>query len=117
MDSIGKKIKVTQEIVNAVGLKNVKCRQIRAEELNQKFDFVITRAVAVMPKLISWTRKIIRKQHKHAIPNGIWALKGIDRAAEEAESLGKWSFAEIYPMSEFFDEPYFETKCVVYIQK
>ena len=117
VDSIGKKIKVTQEIADAVGLKNVKCKQIRAEELNQKFDFVITRAVAVLPKLVNWSRKIIRVHHKHPIPNGIWALKGIDRAAEEVENLGKRAYAEIYPMSEFFEEDFFETKCVVYVQK
>jgi len=117
VDSIGKKVRVTQEIASAVGLQNVRTQQARAEELKEKFDFVVTRAVAVLPKLVTWTRRAISDQHKHGTPNGIWALKGIDRATEEAKALGKRAYTEIYPMSDFFEEDFFETKCVVYAQK
>lgn len=117
VDSIGKKIKVTQEVADAVGLQNVRSKQIRAEEVNEKFDFVVTRAVAVLPKLVNWTKKVISGKHQHGTPNGIWALKGIDRATEEAEALGKNAYSEIYPMSDLFEEEFFETKCIVYVQK
>lgn len=117
VDSIGKKVRVTQEIADAVGLTNVRTQQARAEELKEKFDFVVTRAVAVLPKLVAWTHRAISDKHQHGIPNGIWALKGIDRATEEAKALGKHAYTEIYPMSDFFEEEFFETKCVVYAQK
>lgn len=117
VDSIGKKVRVTQEIADAVGLQNVRTQQARAEELKEKFDFVVTRAVAVLPKLMTWTHRIISDNDQHGTPNGIWALKGIDRATEEAKALGKDAYTEIYPMSKFFEEEFFETKCVVYAQK
>lgn len=117
VDSIGKKVRVTQEVAQAVGLINVRTKQIRAEELKEQFDFVVTRAVAKLPQLVNWTRRAISNKHQHGTPNGIWALKGIDRATEEAKALGKDAYTEIYPMSKFFDEEFFETKCVVYAQK
>jgi 16S rRNA (guanine527-N7)-methyltransferase len=117
VDSIGKKVRVTQEIADAVGLQNVRTQQARAEELKEKFDFVVTRAVAILPKLMTWTHRIISDNDQHGTPNGIWALKGIDRATEEAKALGKDAYTEIYPMSKFFEEEFFETKCVVYAQK
>jgi 16S rRNA (guanine527-N7)-methyltransferase len=117
VDSIGKKVRVTQEIADAVGLQNVRTQQARAEELKEKFDFVVTRAVAVLPQLMTWTRRVISDKDQHGTPNGIWALKGIDRATEEAKALGKEAYTEIYPLSEFFEEEFFETKCVVYAQK
>lgn len=117
VDSIGKKVRVTQEVADAIGLENVRTQQARAEELKEKFDFVVTRAVAVLPKLVAWTHRIISDKHQHGVPNGIWALKGIDRATEEAKALGKGAYTEIYPMSDFFDEEFFGTKCVIYTQK
>ena len=117
VDSIGKKIRVTQAIADAVGLRNVRAKQIRAEEVKEKFDFVVTRAVAPLPKLVHWTKKLISNRERSDMPNGIWALKGIDRAAEEAEQLGKRAYTEIFPMAAFFEEDFFETKAVVYVQK
>jgi 16S rRNA (guanine527-N7)-methyltransferase len=117
VDSIGKKVRVTQEIADAVGLTNVRTQQARAEELKEQFDFVVTRAVAALPKLMAWTRRIIKDQDQHGTPNGVWALKGIDRATEEAKALGREAYTEVYPLSEFFEEEFFETKCVVYAQK
>lgn len=117
VDSIGKKVKVAQEVADALQLTNVRSQQIRAEELKEKFDFVVTRAVAVLPKLMQWTKRCISNKHQHGTPNGIWALKGIDRAAEESKELGKSAYTEIYPLSDFFEEEFFETKCIVYAQK
>lgn len=116
VDSIGKKILVTQEVTNALGLKNVRCLQSRAEEIKEKFDFVVTRAVAPLPELVAWTKKCISNKHQHCTPNGIWALKGIDQAKEETKALGKTSYTEIYPLSKYFKEEFFETKVVVYAQ-
>lgn len=117
VDSIGKKIRVTQEIVTALDLPNVRCKQIRAEEVKEKFDFVITRAVAKLPQLVQWSRGILSNRERNDMPNGIWALKGIDRATEEAKLLGWKAYTEIFAMSDFFEEEFFETKCVVYVQK
>ncbi|MGH1336222.1 MAG: 16S rRNA (guanine(527)-N(7))-methyltransferase RsmG [Aureispira sp.] len=116
VDSIGKKVKVTQEIADAIGLKNVRSQQIRAEEVKEQFDFVVTRAVAILPQLMTWTHKLISKKHRHGQPNGLWALKGIDRATEETKALGKRAYTEIHPLQGFFEEEFFETKCVVYAQ-
>lgn len=116
-DSIGKKIVVTQEVANAIGLKNVRCQQVRAEEVKEKFDFVVTRAVAPLPQLVAWTKQIISDKHQHGTPNGIWALKGSDQAKEESKELGKLAYTEIFPLSKYFKEEFFETKCAVYVQK
>ncbi len=117
IDSIGKKIKVTQGVADAIGLQNVRSQQIRAEETKEKFDFVVTRAVAVMPKLMEWTKRCILKKDKNPMPNGIWALKGIDRAKAESKELGRAAYTEIYPLSDYFEEEFFATKCIVYAQK
>ena len=116
IDSIGKKIKVVQEVADALGLKNVQAHHMRAEKVKDRFDFVITRAVAVLPKLMHWTQKLYKKKQQHGIPNGLWALKGTDRAAAEVQELGAKAYAEIYPLSDIFEAPFFETKCVVYVQ-
>lgn len=117
VDSIGKKVTVAQNVAQALGLENVQCQQARAEEVKEKFDFVITRAVAPLPQLVTWTQKVISDKHQHGTPNGIWALKGIDQAQEESKALGKMAYSEVFPMSTFFEEEFFETKCVVYTQK
>lgn len=116
VDSIGKKIKVAAEIATTIGLENVETRVIRAEELKQKFDFVVTRAVASADKLVGWTRKLIAPKSQHAIPNGIWAYKGMTGIKEELKTLPSDCYTEIYPLSDYFKEDFFETKCLVYIQ-
>ncbi len=75
VDSIGKKIKVTQEIADTIGLQNVRSQQIRAEEVKEKFDFVVTRAVAILPQLVTWTHRLISNKHQHGQPNGLWATQ------------------------------------------
>lgn len=113
VDSIGKKIKVVQAVVDELDLKNVRCSHQRAEELKDKYDFIVSRAVTKMPAFIAWVRNKINKQHKNALPNGILYLKGGD-LSEEMSTVQ--TFYEFYPISAFFDEPFFETKKVVYVQ-
>ena len=112
IDSIGKKIKVVQEIANAIRLKNVQAHHMRAEKVNESFDFVITRAVAPMIDLVKWTRKKYIKEQKHDINNGVIALKGGDLNLE----LASWgSRKTIVNLSNYFEEAFFETKKIVHI--
>lgn len=117
VDSIGKKLKVAQDIADELGLANVRHIHSRVEDLKFKVDFVIARAVAPLPKLMDWTKNIYSSKHKHACPNGLWALKGLDAAKEECKALGKDAYTEIYPLAKDFPElPFFETKALVYAQ-
>lgn len=112
IDSIGKKIKVVQEIANAIGLKNVQAHHMRAEKVNDTFDFVITRAVAPMMDLVKWTRKKYAKEQSHEIENGVIALKGGDLSQE----LASWgNRKKIVHLSDFFDEAFFETKKIIHV--
>jgi 16S rRNA (guanine527-N7)-methyltransferase len=112
VDSIGKKIKVVNEVAQAIGLNNVVARQARAEEVKFSFDFVVTRAVAPMGDLHRWTRGKIKKQDQHGLPNGIIALKG-GNLKEELQPFGKR--ASIEPLSQWYKEPFFEEKKLVYL--
>jgi 16S rRNA (guanine527-N7)-methyltransferase len=118
-DSIGKKIKVAQEIAAAIQLENVTAFHSRAEELKMvgQFDFVVTRAVAPLSQLLQWSQKLLKKKHFHAYPNGIIALKGGNLRGEIIELPGKGlDYTEIFPINKFFNEPFFEEKCIVYVQ-
>jgi 16S rRNA (guanine527-N7)-methyltransferase len=115
VDSIGKKVKVAAEVAKAIGLKNLRTKHSRAEEVKEKFDFVVTRAVAKAEKLVNWTRRCISDKHQHGIPNGIWAYKGLTNLAEELKALPKDCYTEVYPMKDYYEEEFFETKCLVYI--
>ena len=112
VDSIGKKIKVVTEVAAALGLKNVKASHLRAEQVTDKYDFVVSRAVTRLIDFYPWVKGKFIKDSKNAIPNGILYLKGGDLAEEIAESRLK---AELYPLSAYFKEAFFETKYVVYI--
>ena len=116
VDSRGKKIMVVQEIVEKLGLTNVKAIHGRVEETKVKCDFVVTRAVAKMEKLFNWTRRHLKNNHTHIYPNGIIALKGGDIKAEMKEVPGK-PYWEMVPIREYFNEVEFEDKKVVYLQK
>lgn len=119
VDSTGKKIRVVTEVAEALQLKNVTARHARVEELKMpgKFDFVVTRAVAPLPQLLTWSKSLISKKHTHAYPNGIFALKGGDLSAEIKALPGKGrDYAELMPLREKFDVPYFLEKFVVYVQ-
>lgn len=112
VDSIGKKITVVNEVATAVGLKNVKAEQLRAEQAKFQYDFMVTRAVAPMAKLTQWVKGKITGREKNELPNGILALKG----GTLAEELGHFR-ASIFSLSDYFSEEFFETKKVVYLPK
>ncbi len=111
IDSIGKKIKVATEVAQALGLTNVVCKQERAEEEKQKFDFVVSRAVMPLPDLVKLVRKNISNKHRNAVPNGIVVLKGGDLK----EELRPCKEAEITPCSQWFKGEWFTTKQVIYL--
>ena len=112
IDSIGKKIKVVNEIVLATGLKNVKAMQIRAEEVKEKSDFIVSRAVARMPEFISWVKNKVSSDNNNALDNGILYLKG---GALEEELQSTHRPYAVYELQEYFSEDFFETKKLVYI--
>ncbi|MGB1216979.1 MAG: 16S rRNA (guanine(527)-N(7))-methyltransferase RsmG [Saprospiraceae bacterium] len=117
VDGTRKKIGVVQEIVDAIGLKNVRAQHTRAEEIKtHKFDFIITRAVASLEKLINWSFKLIKKKQQHAIPNGLFAWKGTNTMGREIQELSRREFTDIFPLSDFTEEEYFDEKCIVYVQ-
>ncbi|MCQ2268093.1 MAG: 16S rRNA (guanine(527)-N(7))-methyltransferase RsmG [Bacteroidaceae bacterium] len=112
VDSIGKKVRVANEIANAIGLKNVTFRHCRAEEEKQKFDFVVSRAVMPLADLLKICRKNISKEQKNALPNGLICLKGGELEREMNEVKG---IVEVTSLNDYFTEEYFETKKVVYV--
>lgn len=112
VDSVGKKIRVCNEVIQAVGLKNVTTQQARAEELHQRFDFVVSRAVMPLADLAKICRRVMSHRQLAALPGGIIALKG-GELEREAAAVGGEKF--ITPLSDFFDEEYFQTKKVVYV--
>lgn len=112
VDSIGKKIKVVREVAQAIGLKNVEADHIRAEELDYKYDFVVSRAVTRLADFLPWVRNKFEKQDKNGIPNGILYLKGGDLKEEIKEAKVK---AELHAISDYFKEDFFETKYVLYL--
>lgn len=112
IDSIGKKIKVATEVAAALGLTNVVCKQERAEEEKQKFDFVVSRAVMPLPDLVKLVRKNISNKHRNAVPNGLVVLKGGDLKDEIAPFI---KTAEVTPCSQWFQGEWFETKQVIYL--
>lgn len=112
VDSIGKKIKVVQEVTEALGLENVKAEHQRAEKLRHDYDFVVTRAVARLSKLVDWIGDAIYPQVSNPLPAGLIALKGGDLREEIKEYRGE---VREFPISDFFEEPFFETKKVVFV--
>ena len=113
VDSIGKKIKVVNEVARALGLKNVTGIHERAEKVAGTFDFVVSRAVTQMPEFITWVKNKVSKTSKNSIPNGILYLKGGD-LSEEMKTVKQWS--KEYKLKDFFEGEFFETKKVVYVK-
>lgn len=111
IDSIGKKIKVASEVAQALGLTNVVCKQERAEEEKQKFDFVVSRAVMPLTDLVKLVRKNVSNKHKNAVPNGLIVLKGGDLK----EELRPFKEAEVYACSDWFKGEWFTTKELIYL--
>ena len=111
VDAIGKKIKVVDEVVSGLGLRNVHTRHSRVENLEVQFDFIVSRAVAAMPTFVHWVRGSIKKKSVHERKNGILYLKGGDLN----EELKAYKNAEIFDLSNIFKESFFETKKLVYL--
>ncbi|WP_026837755.1 16S rRNA (guanine(527)-N(7))-methyltransferase RsmG [Gillisia sp. JM1] len=111
VDSIGKKIKVVDEVVEGLQLKNVKTTNSRVEEIEGEYDFIISRAVAVMPSFVSWVKGKTAKNSNHDLKNGILYLKGGDLS----EELKTYKTASIYDLTDYFEEEFFETKKVVHL--
>ncbi len=112
VDSIGKKITVVKEVAAALGLKNVRAEQIRAEEVKGKYDFIVSRAVTRMKEFYGWVNNKTKADSKNAFDNGILYLKGGDLDEEMSELKCPYS---IYNLSDYFKEEFFETKRVVYV--
>jgi 16S rRNA (guanine527-N7)-methyltransferase len=111
VDSIGKKIKVVNEVTQGLGLQNVRAVNKRVEGIDGQFDFIVSRAVAQMETFVRWTAGRTSADHRHTLNNGILYLKGGDLTEELAPFPG----ARIFPLSEYFEEPFFETKSVVWL--
>ena len=111
VDSIGKKIKVVNEVAQGLGLQNVKTTHGRVEDVKDTYDFIVSRAVAQMETFVRWTRGRIAKKQQHELKNGILYLKGGDLT----EELKKYTSAKIYDLSTYFEEDFYETKKVVHL--
>ncbi|MCZ8354922.1 MAG: 16S rRNA (guanine(527)-N(7))-methyltransferase RsmG [Cyclobacteriaceae bacterium] len=112
VDSIGKKITVVKEVSQALGLKNVKAEQIRAEQINHQYDFIVSRAVTRLKEFYGWIHRKTKKQNRHERDNGILYLKGGDLDEELNELKRPY---QVYDLSEYFKEDFFETKKVVFV--
>lgn len=113
VDSIGKKIKVVEEVVQGLGLTNVVAKHQRVEEEKEQFDFVVSRAVAAMPTFMRWIKGRISKKSNHHIRNGVLYLKGGDLE----EELKDYTTIEIYDLKDLYNEEFFDTKKLVYLPK
>lgn len=111
VDSIGKKIKVVDEVVEGLGITNITTINSRVEEVSKQFDFIVSRAVAVMPTFVHWVKGKIKKDSVHDRRNGILYLKGGDLE----EELKEYRTAEVFELSDYFKEEFYDTKRVVYL--
>lgn len=111
VDSIGKKIKVVEEVVAGLQLQNVKTTNARVETVLGKYDFIVSRAVAQMETFVHWINGKIAKKNLHERRNGILYLKGGDLT----EELKNYTTATVFPLSDYFEEDFFETKSVVHL--
>ena len=112
VDSIGKKLKVVEEVVSDLNLSNVKTIHSRVEDLTSgQFDFVVSRAVAYMPTFVHWTQHLLSKKNRHQIANGILYLKGGDLE----EELSSFPQSQIYELTDWIPEEEFQTKKLVYL--
>lgn len=111
VDSIGKKIKVVEEVVTGLGLDNVVFTNSRVEAISGEYDFIVSRAVAQMETFAHWVKKKIAKKSAHELKNGILYLKGGDLT----EELSQFPKATIYRLPSYFEEDFFETKSVVHL--
>ncbi len=111
VDSIGKKIKVVNEVAQGLGLTNVKTINDRVEHIDGHYDFIVSRAVAQMETFVYWVKGKIAKKSTHNLKNGILYLKGGDLT----EELTVYKTAQIFELNDYFKEDFFDTKKVVYL--
>ncbi len=112
IDGTGKKIRVAQEVCNAIGLKNCQPTHLRGEDEKDKYDFIVSRAVMPLPDLVKLMRKNISKTQQNALPNGVICLKGGDL---QAELQPYHKIVETTEISQFFSEEWFKEKYVIYL--
>jgi 16S rRNA (guanine527-N7)-methyltransferase len=115
VDSIGKKIKVVKEVAQSLGLQNVEAEQLRMEQVNRTFDFVLSRAVTSLPDFVKWTSYKFHDKSFNTVRNGILYLKGGD-VQKELNEIKRFK-KKIYSIPDYFDEDFFETKKVVHIYR
>ena len=112
VDSIAKKIKVVNAVADALELTNIKAEHLRAEKSKDQYDFIVSRAVTALPKMMPWVRGKIKKKQINPLPNGLLLLKGGDLSGE---LKGMEQFSDSYPLSKYFDSDFFETKQVIWV--
>ncbi|TKB95267.1 16S rRNA (guanine(527)-N(7))-methyltransferase RsmG [Pedobacter cryophilus] len=112
VDAIGKKIKVVNEVAQAIGLKNLTAKHSRAEQIHQNFDFIVSRAVTQLKDFYPWVKGKFKKESKHTLPNGVLYLKGGD--LKEELNASQLKNIKLYSLSDYFTEEFFQTKFVVY---
>ena len=111
VDSIQKKVNVVSAVTQTLKLKNVTASHLRAEAVEGRFDFVVSRAVTTMPNFVKWVKNKIKKEQNHSLSNGILYLKGGDLS----EELSSYKTKTVYDIAAFFEEDFFETKKVVHL--
>lgn len=111
VDSINKKLKVVDAVTEELGLTNVKTSHKRAEEINETFDFIVSRAVTAMPSFVGWVKNKVSKKSKNDLKNGILYLKG----GNLTEELQNYPKATLYNLTHYFEEDFFDTKKVVHL--
>jgi 16S rRNA (guanine527-N7)-methyltransferase len=116
VDSIGKKIKVVDQIVDELKIKNVKSKTERAENISEKFDFIVSRAVTQLERFCPWVEQNISKSNKNEIPNGIIYLKGGDLKEEIQKITKKYNY-RIEKIINYFEDSFFESKSILYLHK
>jgi 16S rRNA (guanine527-N7)-methyltransferase len=115
VDSIGKKIKVVNEVIATLGLANVETANLRMEQVNRTFDFIVSRAVTTLPEFLRWTAYKFHGKSFNEIPNGIIYLKGGD-VSQEVKEIKPFK-SRVYELSEFFQEDFFDTKKLIRINR
>lgn len=114
VDSIGKKIRVVNAVAESLGLENVKGEQIRAEQIRNKYDFIVSRAVTRLGRFYPWIKRSFKSQNRHSsLPNGLLYLKGGDLTEELQES--KLKKIVTHELSDYFEGEFFDTKKVIYV--
>lgn len=112
VDSVGKKIKVVNEVAGAIGLQNLKATHARAEQVNEQFDFIVSRAVTQFKEFYPWVSKKFKPVSRNTFANGVFYLKGGDLSLEIAEANLKQ--VQQYPIADFFAGNYFASKYIIY---